>query len=162
MLFLFVPQESWDLQLRMFGYITCGFPRIFGYVLQVIKYSISVPLDRGGCGGWNIMLTMLTITNSILLVDLLFTVLSSIVTFLTSISCLSNYQSRAPRPLRKSCMWWLSLVDKDLTQSRVLFLHMVKMMGPGIAFRVYSFNPLFTVESKAHVPSSKKRANMFF
>ena len=57
MLFLFVPQESWDLQLRMFGYITCGFPRIFGYVLQVIKYSISVPLDRGGFGGWNLMLT---------------------------------------------------------------------------------------------------------
>ena len=56
MLFLFVPQESWDLQLRMFGYITCGFPRIFGYVLQVIKYSISVPLDRGGFG-WNLMLT---------------------------------------------------------------------------------------------------------
>ena len=58
MLFLFVPQESWDLQLRMFGYITCGFPRIFGYVLQVIKYSISVPLDRGGFGGWNLMLTV--------------------------------------------------------------------------------------------------------
>ena len=57
MLFLFVPQESWDLQLRKFGYITCGFPRIFGYVLQVIKYSISVPLDRGGFGGWNLMLT---------------------------------------------------------------------------------------------------------
>ena len=57
MLFLFVPQESWDLQLRMFGYITGGFPRIFGYVLQVIKYSISVPLDRGGFGGWNLMLT---------------------------------------------------------------------------------------------------------
>ena len=37
----------------MFGYITRGFPRIFGYVLQVIKYSISVPLDRGGFGGWN-------------------------------------------------------------------------------------------------------------
>ena len=53
MLFLFVPQESWDLQLWMFGYITCGFPRIFGYVLQVIKYSISIPLDRGGFGGWN-------------------------------------------------------------------------------------------------------------
>ena len=60
MLFLFVPQESWDLQLRMFGYITCGFPRIFGYVLQVIKYSISVPLDRGGFGGWNLMLTLKT------------------------------------------------------------------------------------------------------
>ena len=59
MLFLFVPQESWDLQLLMFGYITCGFPRIFGYVLQVIKYSISVPLDRGGFGGWNLMLTTL-------------------------------------------------------------------------------------------------------
>ena len=58
MLFLFVPQESWDLQLRMFGYITCGFPRIFGYVLQVIKYSISVPLDRGGFGEWNLMLTL--------------------------------------------------------------------------------------------------------
>ena len=58
MLFLFVPQESWDLQLRMFGYITCGFPRIFGYVLQGIKYSISVPLDRGGFGGWNLMLTL--------------------------------------------------------------------------------------------------------
>ena len=57
MLFLFVPQESWDLQLWMFGYITCGFPRIFGYVLQVIKYSIPVPLDRGGFGGWNLMLT---------------------------------------------------------------------------------------------------------
>ena len=57
MLFLFVPQESWDLQLRMFGYISCGFPRIFGYVFQVIKYSISVPLDRGGLGGWNLMLT---------------------------------------------------------------------------------------------------------
>ena len=54
MLFLFVPQESWDLQLRMFGYITRGFPRIFGYVLQVIKYSISVPLDRGGFGGWTV------------------------------------------------------------------------------------------------------------
>ena len=50
-------QESWDLQLWMFGYITRGFPRIFGYVLQVIKYSISVPLDRGGFGGWNLMLT---------------------------------------------------------------------------------------------------------
>ena len=62
MLFLFVPQESWDLQLRMFGYITCGFPRIFGYVLQVIKYSISVPLDRGGFGGWNLMLTTGNIT----------------------------------------------------------------------------------------------------
>ena len=58
MLFLFVPQESWDLQLWMFGYITRGFPRIFGYVLQVIKYSISVPLDRGGFGGWNLMLTV--------------------------------------------------------------------------------------------------------
>ena len=57
MLFLLVPQDSWDLQLRMFGYITYGFPRIFGYVLQVIKYSISVPLDRGGFGGWNLMLT---------------------------------------------------------------------------------------------------------
>ena len=57
MLFLFVPQESWDLQLLMFGYITRGFPRIFGYVLQVIKYSISVPLDRGGFGGWNLILT---------------------------------------------------------------------------------------------------------
>ena len=41
----------------MFGYITCGFLRIFGYVLQVIKYSISVPLDRGGFGGYNLMLT---------------------------------------------------------------------------------------------------------
>ena len=59
MLFLFVPQESWDLQLRMFGYITCGFPRIFGYVLQVIKYFNSVPLDRGGFGGWNLMPQML-------------------------------------------------------------------------------------------------------
>ena len=49
--------RSWDLQLLMFGYITCGFPRIFGYVLQVIKYSVSVPLDRGGFGGWNLMLT---------------------------------------------------------------------------------------------------------
>ena len=155
MLFLFVPQESWDLQLRMFGYITCGFPRIFGYVLQVIKYSISVPLDRGGFGGWNIMLTIPNAT----LVDLLFTVLSSIVTFLTSISCLSNY--RAPRAAALTKVVYV-VVDKDLTQSRVLFLHMVKMMGPGIAFRVYSFNPLFTVESKAHVPSSKKRANMFF
>ena len=57
MLFLFVPQESWGLQLQMFGYITRGFPRIFGSVLQVIKYSISVPLDRGGFGGWNLMLT---------------------------------------------------------------------------------------------------------
>ena len=57
MLFLFVPQESWDLQLRVFGYITYGLPRIFGYVLKVIKYSISVPLDRGGFGGWNLMLT---------------------------------------------------------------------------------------------------------
>ena len=36
------------------------------------------------------------------------------------------------------------------------------MLGLGIEFRVYSFNPLFTVESKAHVPLSKKRANMFF
>ena len=58
MLFLFPPQESWDLQLRMFGYITCEFPRILGYVLQVIKYSISVPLDRGGFGEWNLMLTL--------------------------------------------------------------------------------------------------------
>ena len=40
MLFLFVPQESRDLQLWMFGYITRGFPRIFGYALQVIKYSM--------------------------------------------------------------------------------------------------------------------------
>ena len=64
MLFLFVPQESWDLQLRMFGYITCGFPRIFGYVLQVIKYSISVPLDRGGFGGWNLMLTVENISKN--------------------------------------------------------------------------------------------------
>ena len=32
---------------------TRGFPRIFGYHLQAIKYSISVPLDRGGFGGWN-------------------------------------------------------------------------------------------------------------
>ena len=60
MLFLFVPQESRDLQLWMFGYITRGFPRIFGYALQVIKYSISVPLDRGGFGGWNLMLTRST------------------------------------------------------------------------------------------------------
>ena len=59
-LFLFVPQESWDLQLWMFGYITRGFPRIFGYVLQVVKYSTSVPLDRGGFGGWNLMLTYAT------------------------------------------------------------------------------------------------------
>ena len=59
MLFLFVPQESWDLQLRMFSYITGGFLRIFGYILQVIKYSISVPLDRGGFGGWNLMLTLI-------------------------------------------------------------------------------------------------------
>ena len=57
MLFLFVPQESWDLQLRMFGYITRGFPRIFGYFLQVIKYTILVPLERGGFGGWNLMPT---------------------------------------------------------------------------------------------------------
>ena len=34
------------------------FPRIFGYDLQAIKYSISVPLDRGGFGGWNLMLTL--------------------------------------------------------------------------------------------------------
>ena len=54
------------------------------------------------------------------------------------------------------------VVDKDLTQSRVLFLHMVKMLGLGIKFRVYSLNPIFTIESKAHVPLSKKRANMFF
>ena len=54
------------------------------------------------------------------------------------------------------------MVDKDLTQSRVLFLHMVKILGVGIEFRVYSFNPLFAIESKAHVPLSKKRANMFF
>ena len=53
-------------------------------------------------------------------------------------------------------------VDKDLTQHRVLFLHMVKMLGLGIEFRVYSFNPMFTIESKAHVPLSKKMANMFF
>ena len=66
MLFLFVPQESWDLQLLMFGYITCGFPRIFGYVLQVIKYSISVPLDRGGFGGWNLTLTDFSQVSAIL------------------------------------------------------------------------------------------------
>ena len=66
MLFLFVPQESWDLQLQMLGYITCGFPRIFGYVLQVIKYSISVPLDQGGFGGWNLMLTLYGRVSSIL------------------------------------------------------------------------------------------------
>ena len=41
----------------MFGYITRGFLRIFGYVLEFIKYSISVPPDRGGFGGWNLMLT---------------------------------------------------------------------------------------------------------
>ena len=38
------------------------------------------------------------------------------------------------------------MVDKDLTQSRVLFLHMVKMLGLGVE-GVYSFNPLFTMES---------------
>ena len=54
---LFVVQESWDLQLRMFGYVTREFARIFGYVLQAINYSIPVPLDRGGSGGWNLMLT---------------------------------------------------------------------------------------------------------
>ena len=57
MLFLFVPQESWDLQLRMFGYVTRGFPTIFGYVLQAMDYFIPVPLDRGGFGEWNLMLT---------------------------------------------------------------------------------------------------------
>ena len=35
-----------------------GFPRIFGYDLQAIKYSISVPLDQGGFGGRNLMLTL--------------------------------------------------------------------------------------------------------
>ena len=45
----------------MFGYITCGFPRIFGYVLQVIKYSILVPLERGGFGGWNLMRSFLAL-----------------------------------------------------------------------------------------------------
>ena len=59
MLFLFGPQESWDLQLRMFSYITRRFLRIFGCVLQVIKYSISVPLNWGGFGGWNLMPTLL-------------------------------------------------------------------------------------------------------
>ena len=39
---------------------------------------------------------------------------------------------------------------------------MVKMLGLGIELGVYSFNPSFTIESKAHVPFSKKRANMFF
>ena len=34
-----------------------GFPRIFGYDLRAVKYSISVPLDRGDFGGWNLMLT---------------------------------------------------------------------------------------------------------
>ena len=41
--------------------ITCRFPRIFGYVLQVLKYSIPVPLDRGGFGGWNLMLTLCSV-----------------------------------------------------------------------------------------------------
>ena len=41
-----------------------GFLRIFGYDLQAIKCSISVPLDRGGFGGWN--LVMLTIHQSYL------------------------------------------------------------------------------------------------
>ena len=58
MLFLFVPQESWDLQLRMFGYVTRGFPRIFGYVLQAIKYSISVFLSTEVVW-WMEMLTFL-------------------------------------------------------------------------------------------------------
>ena len=70
MLFLFVPQESWDLQLRMFGYITYGFPRIFGYGLQVIKYSILVPLDRGGFGGWNLMLTLFIFCRAVQLFNL--------------------------------------------------------------------------------------------
>ena len=34
-----------------------GFPRIFGYDLRAIKYLISVPLDRGDFGGWNLLLT---------------------------------------------------------------------------------------------------------
>ena len=58
MLLLFVPQELWDLQLRMFGYVTRRFPRIFGYVLQAIIYSIPVPLHRGGSSGWNLLLTL--------------------------------------------------------------------------------------------------------
>ena len=38
--------------------------RIFGYVLQVIKYCISVPLDRGGFDGWNLMPTSFTAVES--------------------------------------------------------------------------------------------------
>ena len=38
------------------------------------------------------------------------------------------------------------VVNKDLTLYRVLFLHMVKMLGLGVE-GVYSFNPLFTMES---------------
>ena len=35
------------------GHPLRGFPRIFGYDLQAIKYSILVALDRGGFGGSN-------------------------------------------------------------------------------------------------------------
>ena len=35
------------------GHPPRGFPRIFGYDLQAIKYSILVALDRGGFGGSN-------------------------------------------------------------------------------------------------------------
>ena len=35
------------------GHPPRGFPRIFGYDLQAIKYPILVALDRGGFGGSN-------------------------------------------------------------------------------------------------------------
>ena len=44
--------------------------------------------------------------------------------------------------------------NKDLPQLYVLFLHMIKVLGLDVEFGVDTFNPLFSVESKAHVPFS--------
>ena len=44
------------------------------------------------------------------------------------------------------------VVNKDLPQSHVLFFHMIEVLGLDVEFGMASFNPLFAIESKAHVP----------
>ena len=46
------------------------------------------------------------------------------------------------------------VVNKDLPQTHVLFLHMIEVLGLDVEFGVDSFNPLLAVESEAHVPFS--------
>ena len=54
MLFLFVPQESWDLQLRMFGYVILRISEKLQLLFASYEiFHLSLSLDRGGFGGWN-------------------------------------------------------------------------------------------------------------